>query len=424
MEHRQDNIGTGIEKQLSYYKKYLTARDALSSELAYSFIYNNVHPGKVREALQTVDLQTLPNRFFLIQVDDYQNYAHKLEVTQEFYQKTELIHCLRETLEAQKIAGFAANLVGEEQVICFICCKEQEKEEMSRYLLELTGTFQKMVRQKTPFTISVCISGYCEHLSYYSKIYPNMKAALEESYFAGKECGILLDTRKEKEDKDKEDVTAKVCYPELLAAVARRNWNQYDKGIQKMIALLSQSKVHPQKASLELVRILQKMEEYCLHCGVPKERLKPLEEGNRILSCRFIADAGAYLRECFDPIVQALEEFGDEIEYSFQYPVSVYVEEYFAEDLRLEDVAQVLGFSVGHFARTFRRYFNMTFVQYLTRFRLEKSRELLTETHIAIEQIAYRTGFNSYSYFCTSFKKSYGMSPGQYRQMRSRRDES
>lgn len=85
------------------------------------------------------------------------------------------------------------------------------------------------------------------------------------------------------------------------------------------------------------------------------------------------------------------------------------------ENIRLGTLSSLIGFSEGHFTRVFREEFGMTFVQYLTACRIDHSKELLAQTAIPIEQIAYRVGINSYSYFCTCFKRLCNISPGEYR---------
>lgn len=69
-----------IPESLDYWKKYITLHHVLACELSYSLIYNNIRPDKVGDALATVGLDTLPNRFFaasggrllqLQQQDDY-----------------------------------------------------------------------------------------------------------------------------------------------------------------------------------------------------------------------------------------------------------------------------------------------------------------------------------------------------------------
>ena len=41
------------------------------------------------------------------------------------------------------------------------------------------------------------------------------------------------------------------------------------------------------------------------------------------------------------------------------------------ENIRLGNLADIMGFSEGHFARIFRKEFGMTFVQYLTECRIQ-----------------------------------------------------
>ena len=72
----------------------------------------------------------------------------------------------------------------------------------------------------------------------------------------------------------------------------------------------------------------------------------------------------------------------------------------------------------------FREEFGMTFVQYLTECRIAHSKELLLRTSIPIEQIAYRVGINSYSYFCTCFKRLCNISPGEFRKKYSIRHQN
>ena len=85
------------------------------------------------------------------------------------------------------------------------------------------------------------------------------------------------------------------------------------------------------------------------------------------------------------------------------------------------DLAALMGFSEGHFARLFRREFGMTLVQYVTQYRVRRSCELLSDTGIPVEQIAEQVGIGSYSYFCTCFKRICGLSPGAYRAEAERR---
>jgi YesN/AraC family two-component response regulator len=403
--------------ELSYWKSHLSVQDVLCSELSYSLIYDNILPGKVSAALATAGLTDLPDRFFLIQVDDYQNCTSKMRVTQEFFQKTLLINILRECMQAAGIQGFIANLVGLDKIICFLCLNAREDQDAREYLLSVAEEFKKYVRARSSYTISVCISRQCVRLSQYSKMYPKMLLALNKSYFSGKEFSILLEDAAEPTDPENAVINLNEYFPELLVSIARHNRAQFEQVQRKIIQALLESQVQPQKAHLEMIRLMQLVKEYCTRCGVPENRIQAYYETavDQIMSCSFIADTRVCFQEYYEQAAQALEACCSDEEYSFMSPVDLYIAEHCHETIRLRDLAEMLGFSEGHFARTFRKKFGVTFVRYLTEYRIQQSKKLLSDTQIPVEQIAYRVGINSYSYFCTCFKRICGLSPGAYR---------
>lgn len=413
-----------IPVSLDYWKDYVTLRHVLACELSYSLIYNNIRPDKVKDALATVGLDTLPNRFILIQVDDYFNYSSKMHITQEFFQKTAVINLLRECLEQMGLKGFMANLVGLDKLICFLCCPEWEGPKVNDRLLEVAEVLKEDTRTRSDYTISVCISRQCSRLGQYSQMYPMMDLALSKSYFSGKEFSILLE--KVKMEEAQEEVDLNKFYPELLAAFARCNREQLENVLQEMVRALLEGRTRPQKAKMEMIRLMQRIGDYCIRSGVPESIMQSRGDAamSRILSCSFLVDTRSCFMEFYDEMAQALEENSANGDYSFRIPVSEYIDAHYMEPIKLGSLAGVMGFSEGHFARIFRRDFGMTFVQYLTEYRIERSKELLEDTCVPIEQIAYRVGLNSYSYFCTCFKRSCGVSPGVFRSGTAKRRES
>lgn len=400
---------------LDYWKDYITMHNVLACELSYSLIYNNIRPEKIKEALATVELDTLPNRFFLIQVDDYYNYSSKMQITQEFYQKTMLINLLRERMRELGLKGFMANLVGIDKLICFLCCEDEEKIDIRNYLSKIAESFKEAVRSQSDYTISICISQRCNRIWQYSQMQPNMNLALNKSYFSGKEFSIFLS--------DVEwhipmkETSLNNFYPELIAAFSRSSPSQMECVLQSMMQVLLEGQLNPEEAKMELIRLLHKINDYGIRCGIPKQQMK--EYTNKamaqILSCSFIADARKYFMEFFYSFTHSLNEANTGTEYLFKIPVSEYIETHYMENIRLGTLSSLIGFSEGHFTRVFREEFGMTFVQYLTTCRIDHSKELLAQTAIPIEQIAYRVGINSYSYFCTCFKRLCNISPGEYR---------
>ena len=87
----------------------------------------------------------------------------------------------------------------------------------------------------------------------------------------------------------------------------------------------------------------------------------------------------------------------------------------YAEKLTLEEIA-----AAGHVCKSaceklFRTYLHCTPIDYLLRFRLQKTAECLTQTDAAVAQIALDCGFSGASYFSGRFKTAYGCTPKAYR---------
>lgn len=57
----------------------------------------------------------------------------------------------------------------------------------------------------------------------------------------------------------------------------------------------------------------------------------------------------------------------------------------------------------------------MNFSKYLIQYRLKKAKTLLENKDMKISFIAFEVGYNDVSHFIQSFKKSYGLTPEEYR---------
>lgn len=80
-----------------------------------------------------------------------------------------------------------------------------------------------------------------------------------------------------------------------------------------------------------------------------------------------------------------------------------------------EKIAAQLNMSYSWFRRVFKQYTGLSPAQYQMEIRVQKAKELLTSTSMAVKEIAYELNFESSSHFVTFFKGRAGLSPGAYR---------
>jgi len=89
----------------------------------------------------------------------------------------------------------------------------------------------------------------------------------------------------------------------------------------------------------------------------------------------------------------------------------------FGENLRVQNLAELAGLSVAQLERHFRRVFQVTPQQLLTKLRIESAMRLLYGDD-SIASIGQRCGFSDQSAFARQFKATVGMTPRDYRALK------
>ncbi|MGO8925399.1 MAG: PocR ligand-binding domain-containing protein [Limisphaerales bacterium] len=92
-----------------------------------------------------------------------------------------------------------------------------------------------------------------------------------------------------------------------------------------------------------------------------------------------------------------------------------YIQEHQTDNLRLGHVAKAVNTSTFYFCKMFKRVTGINFTDYLSRVRIEKSKNLLLNPNLRVSEIAFEVGFQSLTHFNRVFKKILGQSPTEYR---------
>ena len=92
-----------------------------------------------------------------------------------------------------------------------------------------------------------------------------------------------------------------------------------------------------------------------------------------------------------------------------------YIELHYGEDITLERLAQSANVSKSECLRCFKSMIQTTPYKYLTEYRLSKAADLLKNTDMLIENIAFHVGFKHLSHFGKCFREKTGFSPSEYR---------
>ncbi|HTX92574.1 MAG TPA: substrate-binding domain-containing protein [Anaerolineales bacterium] len=92
-----------------------------------------------------------------------------------------------------------------------------------------------------------------------------------------------------------------------------------------------------------------------------------------------------------------------------------YIHEHYREPIGREDIADYVGVSEGYLSRSFNLETGLSLIHYLTRYRVQQAKQLLSTTDKAITEIAMEVGFSDSNYFSRVFRQEAGLSPLAYR---------
>ena len=162
---------------------------------------------------------------------------------------------------------------------------------------------------------------------------------------------------------------------------------------------------------------------YCI-----QEFLKGLGEGNVTISPEVtdikripkvivsVDTTKMYLKEQFQAAIEARNSVSNDRYGSVIQSAKEYIEKNFSNgELSLNRIAAHIGVSPSYFSSIFKQETGTTFVEYLTKVRIDKACELLRCTNSRTAEIGEQVGYSDPHYFSATFKKVMGQSPKDYR---------
>ncbi|WP_246358550.1 response regulator [Paenibacillus phytorum] len=97
--------------------------------------------------------------------------------------------------------------------------------------------------------------------------------------------------------------------------------------------------------------------------------------------------------------------------------VIAYIEKHYSdENLTVDDLCRHVHLSKSYFSTVFKQHKEQTIMEYVTRVRIEKAKDLLQHTPMKSYEVASKVGYGDPQYFSVLFKKNTGTTPTEYRE--------
>lgn len=133
-----------------------------------------------------------------------------------------------------------------------------------------------------------------------------------------------------------------------------------------------------------------------------------------VQECNTLRELSDALHEKSSALLLAMEK--DEPENPAVYSIKEYIgRNYSRENLSVKEISDYVHMSSAYVCTLFKGETGVTLNQYITLFRMDKAKELLSDPKYTISDISAKVGYSDGNYFGKSFKKAVGMTPGEYR---------
>lgn len=95
-------------------------------------------------------------------------------------------------------------------------------------------------------------------------------------------------------------------------------------------------------------------------------------------------------------------------------PAVFFVQQNYGQRIYSDTMARLCGLSATHFSRVFKQAYEMTFQEFLLRYRIREACQMLRGPAPNIADVAYTVGFGDPSYFTRVFRRYVGSSPSEF----------
>lgn len=305
----------------------------------------------------------------------------------------------------EDITGYAANLY-EDNIVGVYSCLHEDTVRIKRQI--------EMLRQETGNTFSIMLTagmgGLKASLSQTASSFLEASTALDFRLIAGKNKLILFSELKI-------NTYLEIDYPKnsidnVCQSIKNGRKDALITTLKELFSSIKQNTYSMYIARLlcydvtnSIIKVLQEMAERNTDFQLPNlialTNFETVEDLEQVLQ-RFCETACDYAGSLKPP--------------SLSEKAMIYISQNFANpDFSVGSISQHLGISASYLSHTFKEQQSVTLNDYIKFYKIAVAKKMLTETDDSLEKIIHLLGFYDSSSFIRMFKRSEGITPGEYR---------
>jgi two-component system response regulator YesN len=323
------------------------------------------------------------------------------------------IYNITAEIVAEEKVGLAFQGMDEKTVILFM---GEDKDVLKSKIKEVLPKVRQAIERFLNIQTTVAVGKMVSSLEELPDSFAKTKSALEYKFMLG--GNQTIDAEEYAEIRNSAKHVDVFEWASQIATAMRTNrgeeiaekTDRFIEQIKMSYVNKNRSFVYVQNLVLSVINLLELPEEL-------EEEIYDRERWfmNQINRCENLDEVAKRIHETFKFIENVMLKQRDSYGKRQAMLALDYIEKNYADSsVTLNSVCSALAMSTSYFSSIFKNYTGETFIECLTKKRMEKAKLLLEQGNMKTYEIAEAVGYSDAHYFSISFKKAVGKSPTEY----------
>lgn len=380
-------------------------------------IYSHADEKGLMERAGFLGFSPSPAVGMVVDIDDFSRVTHDFNEGYRQLAKKKIFDTVENCLTKDE-SWISVPLFEDKIMILYGIGSPQSKEEAKEKAMALGEKIRRNVEKKTSFTCSIGVGDYSEDFSQVAGSFREARKAHQlGKIFLGGNNVVHIDSIKEMHSmfywypfKMEKTLEEKLKYGDK---------EEIDQALEGLIAeLSSKAEVdfnHFRIMIFELVVVLSRT---AVEGGADLEKLAAaqMEVSEEIFGAVNNGELIEMVRVACNKYRELITEGCQSTALGIIKTAINFLHRNYTKEISLEDVSQVICLNPSYFSRIFKKELGMTFIDYLTKLRIDRAKKFLVQSSQSISEIADAVGYRDSNYFSRVFCKVEGVPPSEFRQ--------
>lgn len=206
---------------------------------------------------------------------------------------------------------------------------------------------------------------------------------------------------------------------ELMDAIKLAEKDKSKELLKQFLHAVFTVELSPQEYQIPLARLLNNLLIVMQESGVSLSQIHPMK--GSLLEELLELHTAAEIEDWFwtnvvYPMIKIFKDRQEAQYHNISEKIIDLVQHHYDTDLTLEECASRLHYNANYLSSVFRKETKYSFSEYLSMYRFKMAKKWLSDSEMAIKDIATKLRYNNPQNFIRSFRKQEGITPGQYRE--------